>query len=210
MRVLVACEYSGVVRDAFAARGHDAWSCDILPTERAGNHIQGDALAILKEGWDLMVAHPPCTYLSYAGIGYFNEPKYGDKARERKAKRELAKDFFLALWNAYIPRIAIENPRGYMQKFIKPTQLVQPYYFGDAHVKLTYLWLRGLPPLIHYKQSDLINDRGHTDKPRPISISPDGHPRYFTDATTGKDRQKLRSKTFAGIATAMAEQWGDL
>src|SRR5689334_3251929 len=111
MRVLVACEFSGVVRDAFRARGHDAWSCDLLPTEAPGPHIQDNCLNHLDEGWDLLIAHPPCTYLSYAGIGWFNEERWGEKARQRKRDREFGAEFFMTLVNAPVPKIAVENPR---------------------------------------------------------------------------------------------------
>lgn len=208
MRVLVACEFSGIVRDAFAARGHDTWSCDLLPTERPGRHIQGDVLEILDDGWDLMIAHPPCTYLSYAGIGWFNEEKWGDSARNRKSKREAAAYFFMRLWKAPVPRVAIENPVGYMNShFRKADQTIQPYFFGDPHVKGTCLWLRGLLPLMYPVG---------IPKPAPLTIQyrkPSKYykggeikNRYFTDAFT-RDQHE-RSRTFPGIAAAMAEQWG--
>jgi site-specific DNA-cytosine methylase len=194
VRILVACEFSGIVREAFNARGHDAWSCDLLPTEIPGNHIKGDVLEILNDGWDMMIAHPPCTYLSYAGLGHWNDPG-------RKEKREDAMNFFMKFINAPIPKICVENPRGYPSKaYRKPDQVIQPFYFLEHERKLTCIWLKNLAPLMF---------TGVMENPKPISISPDGHPRYFTDGmTSGKDRQKNRSRTFPGIAKAMAEQWG--
>ncbi len=193
MRVLVACEFSGRVRDAFAQQGCDAWSCDLLPSETPGNHIQGDVLKILNDGWDLMVAHPPCIFLSYAGMGHWNKPG-------RAEKREEAMRFFMKLINAPIQKIAVENPKGYPEKvYRKPDQIIQPYFFGDREMKRTGLWLKNLPPLMF---------TGVLEKPKPMSISPDGHPRYFTDGQPGnKNRQRNRSRTFPGIAKAMAEQW---
>lgn len=204
MRVLVACEFSGIVRDAFAARGHDAWSCDLLPTERPGNHIQGDVLEILGDGWDLMIAHPPCTYLSYAGTRHWNSPG-------RSEKREAAMSFFMEFANAKVPRIAIENPVGYASNvFRRPDQIIEPYYFGDRQKKRTCLWLINLPKLIYAKSDTLFMSQTATEKPEPISIDNNkrAHKRYFTDAISGKNRQHLRSVTFQGIAKAMAEQWG--
>lgn len=193
MRVLVACEFSGVVRDAFARRGHDAWSCDILPTEKPGNHIQGDAVKVLRDGWDLLIAHPPCTYLSYAGLGRWNKPG-------RAEQREEAMMFFMQFINAPIKKIAVENPRGYPQKaYRKPDQVIQPFYFGHDARKLTCLWLKNLPPLWF---------TGVRETPKPVFVDGSGKARHFTDALTGKDRQHERSRTFPGIAQAMAEQWG--
>jgi len=208
MRVLVACEFSGIVRDAFLARGHDAWSCDLLPTEKEGPHIQDDVLKYLDCGWDLMIAHPPCTYLSHAGIGWFNEEKWGDKARIRKVRRVEAESFFLSLYNAPIKKVVIENPVGYMNShFRKPDQIIQPYFFGDPHVKGTCLWLRGVPTLMYDKS---------VPRPEPITIQyrkpskyykgGEEKKRYFTDAITRDPH--IRSKTFQGIANAMVEQWG--
>src|SRR5438132_942736 len=134
MKVLIACEFSGVVRDAFAAKGHIAWSCDLLPSERPGNHIQGDVLDILGDGWDLLIGCPPCTYLSYVGKRHWNKPG-------RAELREDAMRFFLALANSSIDKIAIENPLGYPSKvFRKPDQTIHPYYFGEPVQKRTCLW----------------------------------------------------------------------
>jgi hypothetical protein len=214
------------VRDAFARRGHDAWSCDILPSETPGNHIQGDVLEVLSDGWDLMIAHPPCTYLSNAGIGYFNEEKYGAKAAERKAKRRSAMEFFMKLYDAPIPRVCVENPVGYPNSHLRrPDQVIHPYYFGDKHLKRTCLWLRNLPPLWFWKSDDLFGSRTVTDYPEPLYIhkrKPGKHygggeikKRYFTDAKAFVNGDKIasaheRSRTFQGIAEAMADQWGRL
>ena len=155
MRVLIACEFSGIVRDAFAAKGHDAWSCDLLPTERPGNHIQGDVLEILDDNWDMMIAHPPCTYLSYAGIRWWND-------KGRVFKRLEALGFFAKLWEAPIDKICIENPRGCASPTIaKYTQQINPYYFGDEATKPTWLWLKNLPLLIHIKQTTMFESNTH-------------------------------------------------
>lgn len=220
--MLVACEFSGIVRDAFVARGHDAWSCDLLPTERPGNHIQGDVLPLLKEPWDLVIAHPPCTYLSYAGTAHWNKPG-------RAELRNDALRFFVACYNANAPKVCVENPFGYpCQAFKQPSQVVNPFDFGEAVRKRTCLWLRGLPILM--TSNDLW---GHSvaavAPPEPIYVGvrkATGKPkaRYETDVVgaTGrrrrwhwtesvsptKDRRRERSRTFTSIARAMAEQWG--
>lgn len=201
MRVLVACEFSGIVRQAFARRGHDAWSCDLLPTEIPGNHIQGDVLEILNDGWDLMIAHPPCTYLSYAGIAYWNNPG-------RLEMRLAALEFFAKLWLAPIDKKCLENPKGCASPTIaKYTQEIQPFYFGNRDYKTTWLWLNGLPPLKHFADDTLFDKKTHTEKPTPISIDNTARnkKRYFTDETRDPFQ---RAKTFPGIAEAMAEQWG--
>lgn len=181
MRVLVACEFSGIVRDAFRARGHDAWSCDLLPTEQPGPHIQGDVLPHLGDGFDLMIAHPPCTHLAVSGARWFK-----DKAREQAE----ALDFVRALLAAPIPRIALENPVSVISSRIrKPDQIIQPWQFGTGEVKATCLWLKSLPPLV---PTDVVAGRVarvHREPPGP-------------------DRWRNRSRTFPGIAAAMAEQWG--
>ena len=203
MKVLVACEFSGIVRDAFKARGHDAWSCDLLPTEREGQHIQGDVLEILDDGWELMIAHPPCTYLSYAATHVWNKPG-------RAEKREQAMAFFMSFIDAPIHKICVENPKGIpMVEYRSPDQVIQPYYFGDRQMKTTLLWLKNLPCLAHFEQDSLFGDKKtHTKRPEPIDFKPNGSPRYFTDAMKGPQREKDRSVTFQGIADAMAEQWG--
>jgi hypothetical protein len=202
MRVLVACEFSGIVRDAFAKRGHDAWSCDLLPTEIPGNHIQGDILKILDDGWDMMIAHPPCTFISYAGTRHWNNPG-------RCQQRLEALDFFRKLWEAPINKICLENPKSCASPTIaKYTQEIQPYYFGDKDMKTTWLWLKNLPPLNHFKMDTLFESKTHTEKPEQLSVdnTKNHHKRYLTDGPL-RDPY-LRSKTFPGIANAMAEQWG--
>lgn len=183
MRVLVACEFSGIVRDAFAARGHDAWSCDLLPTEKPGNHIQGDVLDVLSDGFDLLCAHPPCTHLAVSGARHF----------WRKEREQVeALEFVRALMDAPIKRIAIENPISVISsKIRKPDQIVQPWQFGHGETKATCLWLKNLPRLLPTKIVDGREARVHRMPPGP-------------------DRWKERSRTFTGIAQAMAEQWGSL
>ena len=181
MKVLVACEYSGKVRDAFKARGHDAWSCDLLPTDVEGQHIQGDVLEVLDQGWDLMIAHPPCTHLAVSGARWFKD--------KRKEQHE-ALEFVSALLNAPIERIALENPVSIIStKIRKPNQIIQPWQHGHGETKATCLWLKGLPKL---KPTNIVEGR----KPRIHMMPP------------SKDRWKLRSETYSGIAKAMAEQWG--
>lgn len=145
MRVLVACEFSGIVRDAFAALGHDAWSCDLLPTERQGNHIQGDVLPHMNDGWDLMIAHPPCTHIAVSGAAHF-------AAKRSDGRQQTAVEFFMACINAPISKIAVENPVCIMSRlYRKPDQIIQPYQFGHAESKKTCLWLKGLPKLVPTK-----------------------------------------------------------
>ncbi len=204
-RVLVACEFSGTVRDAFAALGHDAWSCDILPSESPGNHIEGCVLSVLDQDWDLIVAHPPCTYLSYAGTRHWNNPG-------RAEKREDALAFFMKCYNAPARRVAVENPVGYANTvFRKPDQVIDPYFFGDRERKRTALWLRNLPPLIHVRSDDLISIATHCPPPEPKYFLYNGKAVHWCAAQSGaKDRQKKRSRFWPGIANAMAQQWGAL
>lgn len=201
MRVLVACESSGTVREAFRRRGHEAWSADLLPADDGSPyHRQGDATAILGEGWDLLVAHPPCTYLTNAGVrwlygrdGSRNEPRWRDM--------EDGARLFLAFWNAPVPRICVENP--VMHRHAKAivgdgfSQTVQPYQFGHREVKRTCLWLRGLPCLTptHDLKAETMA-LPYRERAKVHYMSP------------GADRWKARSKTYQGIADAMAEQWG--
>lgn len=203
MRVLIACEYSGTVRDAFTLRGHFAMSCDLLPTESEGPHFQGDIFDIINDEWDLMIAHPPCTYLSYAGIRVWNEPG-------RCIKRLGALEFFRKLWEAPIEKICIENPRGCATPTIaKFSQRIQPYFFGDEQKKTTLLWLKKLPLLQHFEENTLFDEKTHTNEPEPSGYYPSGKPYYFNEATIGgKDRAKNRAKFWPGIANAMAQQWG--
>lgn len=180
MKVLVACEFSGVVRDAFAKCGHDSWSCDLLPSEKPGNHIQGSVLEVLDEGWDMMVAHPPCTHLAVSGARWF---------KDKKEEQREAIDFFMALVNAPIERIAVENPISIMStRYRKPDQIIQPWQFGHGETKATCLWLKGLPPLVPTNVVDGRENRVHRMPPGP-------------------DRWKNRSRTYEGIAKAMSTQW---
>ena len=204
MRVFISCEFSGIVREEFKKRGHDAWSCDLLPTEISGQHIQGDTLNYLDEEWDLMIAHPPCTYLSNAGIRWFNEKNYGNKAVKRKKLRIEAFNFVMKLAKADIPKIVIENPVGWLNShWRKPEQIIQPYQFGDEESKRTCLWIKGLPLL---KPTKIVSPKiyGYFKKGKK-----EGQPIYGTQyCQFSKDRTKIRSRTFSGIARAMAEQWG--
>ena len=181
MKVLIACEFSGVVRNAFSECGHEAMSCDTLPSEKAGYHFQGDVADLLNEGWDLMIAHPPCTHLAVSGARWFK-----DKLPEQRA----ALEFVRLLMNAPIPMIAIENPISVISsKIRKPDQIIQPWQFGHGETKSTCLWLKGLPLL---KPTDIVNGR----EPKIHHMSP------------GPERSKNRSRTYIGIAKAMADQWG--
>jgi len=192
MRVLIACEYSGVVREAFAAKGHYAMSCDLEPTDIPGNHYQGNVLDIINDGWDLMIAHPPCTYLTNAGAVHLY-PK-GVLNENRLLKGMEAKDFFMTLFNANIPLIAVENPiPSTIFQLPKYNQIIQPYEYGHPFQKRTCLWLKGLPNLI---PTNIVAQREST------KIAGN----WFNKG--GKNRQKARAKTFQGIADAMAEQWG--
>ena len=185
MRVLVACEFSGTVRDAFIARGHDAISCDLLPTESPGPHYQGNVFDIINDGFDLMIAHPPCTHLAVSGARYF-EQKIQD------GRQQAAIDFFMSLINADIAKIAVENPVCIMSsRYRKPDQIIQPWMFGHGETKATCLWLKGLPKLI---PTNVVDGREHRIHKCP----------------PGPNRWKVRSKTFQGIADAMAEQWGGI
>jgi hypothetical protein len=218
MKVLVACECSGVVRDAFIALGHDATSCDIQPTDRPGPHIEGDVLKVLADGWDLMIAHPPCTYLCVTGNKWM-KPEFKDRFPNRAKQREDAVAFFMALANAPIPRIAVENPICIMStRWRKPDQIIQPWQFGDKAVKKTCLWLKGLPPLFH---TNIVTPEYVTYKSRTHKSGKSKYPTLWAGKTKTTnmpmlwkmgpcpERQKLRSVTFQGIANAMAKQWGD-
>lgn len=203
LRVLVGCEYTGLVRDAFIAQGHYAMSCDLLPSESGGgDHYQGDIFDVLNDGWDLFIGHPPCTYISYAAMAYWNKPG-------RVYKRLQALEFFARLLDAPIPHVCIENPLGCADAVIrKPDQIIHPYYFGDSEMKRTCLWLVNLPKLVHVQQPDLFANTTHVNKPEPIYIDYTGKKRYFTDAIKGSNNGgHARSASFPGIANAMATQW---
>ena len=194
MKVLVACEYSGIVREAFAKRGHDAWSCDLLPTDQPSKkHIQGDVLEIINDGWDLIIAHPPCTHLSGSGAAYWAE-KVADGRQQAAIK--FVEDIFFA----DCPLICVENPVGALTKHSKlgkASVYIQPYEFGHAEQKRTGLWLKGLPKL---KGTKFIDVKGLPNKER--------HRLHWLPPS--KDRWKIRSTTFQGIADAMSDQWGSL
>ena len=188
MKVLIACEYSGRVRDAFIKKGHDAMSCDILPTEVEGPHYQGDVLDVLDDGWDLMVAHPPCTFLSNSGVRWL----YSQEGRWQKMLE--GADFFRTLCLAPIEKVAVENPVQHKHAVAahgcgRQTQSIQPWQFGHGEVKRTCLWLKNLPPL---EPTDIVEGREARVHRMPPS----------------EDRWKHRSTTLQGIANAMAEQWG--
>ncbi len=198
MKVLIACEFSGIVREAFIKRGHDAWSCDLLPTEIPGNHIQGDVLEILNNGWELMIAHPPCTYLANSGLHYLS----GNPVRQTKMQE--AFNFVLKLWNSPINRVCIENPTGRLNTdWFTPSQTIQPYYFGDNERKTTCLWLKNLPILMYTHV--LPNP-----KPRATYIRKTGKKKgqIYREYHHGVGSSHERSRTFQGIADAMADQWG--
>jgi site-specific DNA-cytosine methylase len=184
MRILVACEYSGTVRDAFRALGHDAMSCDLLPTEKPGPHYQGSVFDILYDNWDMMIAHPPCTHLAVSGARWW---------KDKRAEQADALDFVRTLMDCrHIPRIAIENPVSIISTAIcKPDQIVQPWQFGHGETKATCLWLKGLPKLV------------------PTNVV-DGREQRIHKMSPGPDRWKERSRTYQGIADAMAAQWGNL
>ena len=180
MKILIACEFSGIVREAFKIKGHDAWSCDLLPTEILGQHIQDDVLKHLEEGWDLMIAHPPCTHLAVSGARWF---------KNKRKEQEEALEFVKLLLNAPIEKIALENPISIISsKIRKPNQIIQPYWFGHGETKATCLWLKNLPLLKPTKIVSGREARIHKMPPSP-------------------DRWKERSRTFKGIAEAMANQW---
>lgn len=208
MKVLVACEESGTVRDAFIKAGHQATSCDLQPSRTPGPHYQGDIFDILYDGWDMMIAHPPCTYLSYAGIGWFNIEKYGEKAILRHKLKDEAIEFFMKLWRAPIERICIENPRGFIMKELQYTQMIHPWQFGDSFSKPTLLWLKNLPKLVPTN----IVDKGEfvTHVTKKGKVKRDAKWFYEAVSMPPAERARFRSKTFQGIADAMADQWGKL
>lgn len=195
MRVLVACEYSGTVRRAFEAAGHDAWSCDLLTSEDGSSrHIVGDARDLLEDGWDLLIAHPPCTRLCNSGVRWLSGPPPGKSADQMQRELEEGAALFSDFWNAPIDRIAVENPvmhrhaKALIVNYREPAQSIQPWQFGHGECKRTCLWLRGLSPLV---PTDIVAGR----EQRVHRMSP------------GKDRWKERSRFYPGIAAAMAGQW---
>lgn len=198
MRVLVACECSGAVRRAFRAAGHDAWSCDLATADDASPfHLQCDVREVLSDGWDLMVAHPPCTYLASMGIWW------NAKRHERWPLTYAARDFVDMLWNAPIERVAIENPVGYLNRnWRKPTQIIHPWQHGDEASKPTCLWLKNLPSIVPTK----VVGKGR------FYVKANGHRMaawsHVTSGTNKAKRAKIAATTFPGIAAAMASQWG--
>lgn len=190
-RVLIACEFSGIVREAFLAKGHDAWSCDLLPSEIQGKHFQYDVFRVLRDTWrwDMIIAFPPCTHLCVSGARWF---------KDKQAEQKDAVEFFMRLANADCPRIAIENPIGIMStRWRKPDQIIQPFEYGHTESKATCLWLKGLPKLV---PTDILKkpECGHWSNQTPSGqnrLAPSEH------------RAKDRSRTYSGVAKAMAEQW---
>ena len=194
MKVLIACEYSGVVRDAFIAKGHDAISCDLLPTDKPGPHYQGDVFDIMDASFDLMIAHPPCTHLAVSGAAWF---KY------KEVEQREALEFVQRLLDAPINKIALENPVSVISTRIKkPTQIIQPWQFGEPFSKKTCLWLKNLKPL---QPTDIVDKGEYTTYASGRTM-----PTWYAEAwkLPPAERAKLRSKTFQGIADAMADQWG--
>lgn len=191
MKVLVACEFSGIVREEFRKKGHDAWSCDLLPSEIPGQHIQGNVLAVLDQGWDLIIAHPPCTWLCQAMRTNAARKDRPNITPVFKQKREEAYQFATEFFN-HAPKVCVENPIGYLnEKFRKPDQVARPWMFGDEYKKDVCLWLKGLPPLV------------------PTKIVPGPYKKLdFWSTKRNPNGYSLKSKTFQGIAEAMANQWG--
>lgn len=205
MKVLLACEESQTVCLEFRRLGHEAYSCDILPCSGGHPewHLQQDVLPLLREKWDLIVAFPPCTYLTVTGNRWFNVDLYGEKAIKRHKDREEAVNFFMAFANADCDRIAIENPIGVMSSvWRKPNQIINPFQFGDPFEKRTCLWLKGLSNL---KATNIVDV-----PPRKFFNSGKSMPSWYADmwSLSKEERSRLRSRTFPGIAKAMAEQWG--
>lgn len=204
MKILVACEESQAVTIELRKLGHEAYSCDIIPCSGGHEewHLQQDVVPLLKQHWDMIIAFPPCTYLTVTGNRWFNIEKYGDKAIQRHKDREFGIDFFMMFANANCERIAIENPVGIMSsEWRKPNQIINPWQFGDPYEKKTCLWLKGLPEL---KSTNIVEI-----PPRKQFESGKSMPSWYAEAwhLPKEERAKLRSKTFEGIARAMAEQW---
>lgn len=201
MKILIACEFSGIVREAFRKKGHDVWSCDLLQTEIAGPHLQCDVFGIINLGWDLMIAHPPCTHLSASGAAWWEE-------KRKDGRQQNGIEFFKKIAGANIEKICVENPVGIMSsKYRKPDQYIQPYEFGHAETKKTCLWLKNLPNL---KPTNIVEPE--------FMVHPDGsfmkdskgkrYSKIHWMSGWNKDRSKLRSITYKGWANAMADQWG--
>lgn len=198
MNILIACECSGRVRDAFIAKGHNAWSCDLLPSETPGPHLQEDVTAVLAREWDTVIAFPPCTHLCVSGARHFAQ-------KRENGKQQQGIDFFMQFANCSAPRVAIENPVGIMSSvWRQPTQIIQPYEFGEPFSKKTCLWLKNMPRLTPTN----VVERGE----QTTYASGRSMPKWYADAFSlpPKERAKIRSRTFQGIANAMAEQWSNL
>lgn len=216
INVLIACECSGVVRDAFIRRGHDAWSCDLKPPERHGPHLQCDVLTVLDRGWDLMICHPDCTFITCSAEWAYGDGPYHQKVKPgtlvgaaRREARQHAIVFAKQLWAAPVPKIALENPVGVLSRaenFGKPAQVIQPYNFGEDASKATCLWLKGLLPLVPtvYQQPRMVLDANGKLQRRWANQTDSGQNRL----SPGENRAQDRSRTYQGIAEAFADQWG--
>jgi site-specific DNA-cytosine methylase len=198
MKVLIACEFSGTVRNAFIRGGHEAMSCDLEPCDIPGPHYQGDMFDIIDDGWDLMIAHPPCTHLAVSGARHFAK-------KQADGRQQQGIDFFMRVINAKIPKYAVENPIGIMSSiYRKPDQIIQPWHYGHKTTKSTCLWLKGLPFL---KPTNIVDKGEFVTFPSGKRMS-----KWYSDSSrlSPKEREKMRNKTFQGIADAMADQWGKL
>jgi len=201
MKILIACEFSGTVRDAFSKLGHDAWSCDLEASELPGNHYQGDMFDIVNDGWDLIIAHPPCTHLAVSGAAHFAK-------KRADGRQQQGIDFFMRVMNIDVPKLAVENPIGIMSTlYRKPDQIIQPWEYGDKAQKSTCLWLKGLPLL---KPTNIVEKGEFFEWQDKKTGKMKRQPKWFYDALSKspKEREKIRNKTFQGIADAMATQWG--
>jgi site-specific DNA-cytosine methylase len=202
VKILIACEYSGIVRDAFIKKGHEALSCDLLPTESYGPHYQGNVMDVIDRGWDMMIAHPPCTHFSKAGAWAW---------KFKKQKQLEGLEFVRALFYAPIDKIAIENPIGWLNThWMKPSQIIHPFYFGDPWMKETCFWLKNLPPLRYSINGDLFNQKTAVE-PLGNWVKPGNkrpHRRFDKVKEGGGGNPKERARFFPAIAAAMADQWG--
>jgi len=203
MRILIACEFSGSVRDEFIKLGHDAISCDLEPTETPGPHYQGDVMDIIDDGWDMMIAFPPCTHLAVSGAAHFAK-------KRADGRQQQGIDFFMSLVNCNIPKYAIENPVGIMStNYRKPDQIIQPWQFGNEAQKSTCLWLRDLPKL---QPTNIVGKGEFFEWKDGKTGKTKRQPKWFYEAfkKNPTERAKIRNKTFPGVAAAMAKQWGNL
>jgi hypothetical protein len=210
-RILIACEYSGIVREAFRLKGFDAWSCDLLPSDIPGQHLQGDIIQFIHQHWDALIGFPPCTFLTYAGNKFWS-----DLSRVRQ--RIEAAAFFMKLFTSPVEKICLEQPQGIMNKiFRQPDQIVHPYYFGDPHMKRTGLYLKNLPPLKYSLQQTLFEEPTACTKPEPVQVqfqkkTGKMKARHFCDSLSNNKLKSghEKSKTFPAIAQAMADQWAPI